>query len=132
MDYETLDVRQEGDALWVTLNRPDQLNAMSRKLVAEVRGLFTELYWRSDVRVVALTGAGRAFCAGLDLKSPGPSAEPTTERTFIGQRVISEINIPMRRSPQPIVALVNGAASGAGFALALASDVRVATPAARM
>jgi enoyl-CoA hydratase len=132
MEYQALDVRQEGAALWVTLNRPEALNALSPRMIEELRHLFGELQWRSDVRVVALTGAGRAFCAGLDLKSPGPSAEPTTERTFIGQRVISEIIIAMRRCPQPIVALVNGAASGAGFALALASDVRVATPAARM
>ncbi len=133
MDYRAIDVRQEGETLWVTLNRPDRLNAMNRDLIGEVRGLFVDLYWRRDVRVVVLTGAGRAFCAGLDLKDrDGNDAERTVGQSLDGQRSIAEIVIAMRRCPQPIIALVNGAASGGGFALALASDVRVATPATRM
>lgn len=133
MDYQTLAVRQEGAALWVTLNRPDSLNAMNRQLVDEVRHLFTDLYWRRDVRVVALTGAGKAFCAGLDLKErDGSDVTRTVGDSLDGQRKIAEIVIAMRRCPQPIVALVNGAASGGGFALALASDVRIATPETRM
>ena len=133
MSYQTLDVRLEGECLWVTLNRPDQLNAMNRTLVNELRGLFQELYWRRDVRVVVLTGAGRAFCAGLDLKERDQGNAPrTTETALDGQRGIAEIVIAMRRCPQPIVAMVNGAASGGGFAIALASDVRIATPETRM
>ncbi|MBV9509959.1 MAG: enoyl-CoA hydratase/isomerase family protein [Caulobacteraceae bacterium] len=135
MTYETIETRQEGDALWVTLNRPDSLNAMSRQLVKEVRTLFTDLYWRRDVRVVVLTGAGRAFCAGLDLKERSQGMverQRTTEEALDNQRSIAEIVIAMRRCPQPIIALVNGAASGGGFAMALASDVRIATPQTRM
>lgn len=133
MTYETLDVRLEDECLWVTLNRPDQLNAMNRKLVTELRELFQDLYWRRDVRVVALTGAGRAFCAGLDLKERDQSNRPrSTEGALDSQRGIAEIVIAMRRCPQPIVAMVNGAASGGGFAIALASDVRIATPDTRM
>lgn len=125
--------RVDGDVLHVTMNRPEQLNAMNRELVDGLRTLFTELYWRRDVRVVILTGAGRAFCAGLDLKSwdIGESRASTADG-LDGQRRIAEIVIAMRRCPQPIIALVNGAASGGGFALALASDVRIATPAAKM
>ena len=125
--------RVDGDVLHVTMNRPEQLNAMNRELVDGLRTLFTELYWRRDVRVVILTGAGRAFCAGLDLKSwdTGESRASTADG-LDGQRRIAEIVIAMRRCPQPIIALVNGAASGGGFALALASDVRIATPAAKM
>jgi enoyl-CoA hydratase len=133
MDYQTLAIRHEGSALWVTLNRPQALNAMSRQLVEEVRHLFTELYWRRDVRVVVLTGAGKAFCAGLDLKErDGANAARTVENSLDEQRKIAEIVIAMRRCPQPIIALVNGAASGGGFAMALASDVRIATPETRM
>ncbi len=133
MDYQTLAIRHEGSALWVTLNRPQALNAMSRQLVEEVRHLFTELYWRRDVRVVVLTGAGKAFCAGLDLKDrDGANATRTVETSLDEQRKIAEIVIAMRRCPQPIIALVNGAASGGGFAMALASDVRIATPETRM
>ncbi|MGE5566845.1 MAG: enoyl-CoA hydratase/isomerase family protein [Parcubacteria group bacterium] len=133
MPYAHLELRQDGDALWVTLNRPDSLNALNRQLVDELRGFFQELYWRRDVRVVALAGAGRAFCAGLDLKEHGASPrESTVEQSLDSQRGIAEIVVAMRRCPQPIVGLINGAASGGGFAIALACDVRVATPDVRM
>ncbi|HUJ03710.1 MAG TPA: enoyl-CoA hydratase/isomerase family protein [Rhizomicrobium sp.] len=133
MDYEHLIVREEGPTLWVTMNRPERLNALNRKLVEELRDLFTGLYWRHEIRVVVLTGAGRCFCAGFDLKeAPAGNAPATVGRSLTGQRRISEIVMAMRRCPQPIVALVNGPASGGGFALALASDVRIATPTARM
>jgi len=126
-------LRQEGAALWITMNRPDRLNAMNERMVEELRELFTGLYWRRDVRVVVITGAGRAFCAGLDLKEHDERASGGgVEDSLESQRRIAEIVVAMRRCPQPIVALVNGAASGGGFALALASDVRIATPSARM
>jgi enoyl-CoA hydratase len=124
---------QDGEILTVTLNRPDSLNAMDNALVNEVRQIFVDLYWRRDVRVVVLTGAGRAFCAGLDLKTWNTGeSEHSTAEGLDGQRRIAEIVIAMRRCPQPIIALVNGPASGGGFALALASDVRIATPTAKM
>jgi len=133
MDYEHLIVEARGEALWVTMNRPERLNALNRGMVEELRDLFTGLYWRHDeVRVVVLKGAGDNFCAGLDLKERGNSGGGGPGAGLIGQRRISEIVIAMRRCPQPIIALVNGAASGGGFALALASDLRIATPDARM
>lgn len=99
----------------------------------ELRDFFVGLYWRRDVRVVVLRGAGRAFCAGLDLKDrSGSNAERTVGESLTGQRKISEIVMAMRRCPQPIIACVDGAASGGGFALALASDVRIATPTLKM
>jgi enoyl-CoA hydratase len=130
-----LELVQEGEVVWATMNRPERLNALSRNLVKELRDFFVGLYWRRDVRVVVLTGAGNAFCAGLDLKER--SGGGNSERRSIGagltsQREISEIVIAMRRCPQPIIACVNGAAAGGGFALALASDVRIATPNVRM
>nr|QQZ51988.1 enoyl-CoA hydratase/isomerase family protein [Phenylobacterium glaciei] len=68
MTYEHLDLRVDGDVIWATMNRPERLNALNRKLVEELRDFFVGLYWRRDVRVVVLCGAGGAFCAGLDLK----------------------------------------------------------------
>jgi enoyl-CoA hydratase len=128
-----LDLRQEGEVVWATLNRPGRLNALSRNLVEELRTFFVDLYWRRDVRVVVLQGAGDAFCAGLDLKErTDASADRSIGAGLTAQRRISEIVIAMRRCPQPIIACVNGAAAGGGFALALASDVRIATPSARM
>jgi len=128
-----LELRQEGEVVWATMNRPTRLNALSRNLVTELREFFVGLYWRRDVRVVVLRGAGDAFCAGLDLKERGdPQGARSVGAALTRQREISEIVIAMRRCPQPIVACVNGAAAGGGFALALASDVRIATPTTRM
>jgi hypothetical protein len=115
-----LELRQEGEVVWATMNRPDRLNALSRNLVTELREFFVGLYWRRDVRVVVLRGAGNAFCAGLDLKERGdPQGSRSIGAGLTRQREISEIVIAMRRCPQPIVACVNGAAAGGGFALAL-------------
>jgi enoyl-CoA hydratase/carnithine racemase len=128
-----LELRQDGEVIWATMNRPERLNALSREMVKALRDFFVDLYWRRDVRVVVLTGAGTAFCAGLDLKERGdPQAPRGVGAGLTRQREISEIVIAMRRCPQPIIACVDGAAAGGGFALALASDVRIATPRARM
>jgi enoyl-CoA hydratase len=133
MTYEHLDIVIEDEVAWATMNRPERLNALNPKLVDELRDFFVGLYWRRDVRVVVLRGAGRAFCAGLDLKDrSGSNAERTVGESLTGQRRISEIVMAMRRCPQPIIACVDGAASGGGFALALASDVRIATPTLKM
>lgn len=132
MDYEHLIVQQRGQALWVTMNRPQSLNALNRRLVEEMRDLFVGLYWRHDIRVVVLRGAGANFCAGLDLKERDNSGGSGPGNGLIRQRQISEIVIAMRRCPQPIIALIDGAASGGGFAFALASDIRVATPSLKM
>ena len=70
MVYETIEVKQEGGIAWLTLNRPESLNAMNPQLVNEVRDFFGGLPEDKQTRVVVMRGAGRAFCAGLDLKSP--------------------------------------------------------------
>ncbi len=133
--YDTLDVRREGHLTWLTLNRPDALNAMNSTLVRELRQFFWELPADTDTRVLVLRGAGRAFCAGLDLKEQPSEGRPGGGSIAGGlraQRTISELVLLMRRAPQPIIAAVHGAACGGGFALALAADVRVAGESARM
>lgn len=133
MDYQHLIVSHEGPAVWVTMSRPERLNALNPRLIEELRHFFTDLYWKHDIRVVVLRGAGRAFCAGLDLKDrSGDNVARTVSNGLKSQRSISEIVMAMRRCPQPIVALVNGPASGGGFAFALASDIRIGTPETRM
>ncbi len=135
-DFETLKVKLENETLWVTLNRPERLNALSRALVEELRGIFVDLYWQHEIRTVVLQGAGDNFCAGLDLKETSGSNNDSGVRRgpgagLVSQRKISEIVIAMRRCPQPIISLWNGSAAGGGFAIMLASDVRIATPTAR-
>jgi len=129
---------QEGGILWITLNRPNELNSMNRGLVDGLRDAFTELPSRHDVRVVILRGKGRAFCAGLDLKEAGDDGGRDdapgggSAAGLRAQRRISDLPILMRRAPQPIISCVQGPACGGGFALALASDVRIAGESARM
>ncbi|MFN8642028.1 MAG: enoyl-CoA hydratase-related protein [Candidatus Binatia bacterium] len=135
MPFSTLLIEQRGHALWVTLNRPEALNAMNRALVTELRELFGGLAERRDTRLVILRGAGRGFCAGLDLKEEAGAdgtGDGSVQASLRAQRRISELVIMMRRAPQPIIAAVHGAAAGGGFALALGADVRIAGESARM
>ena len=134
--YETIEVARKGHLTWLTLARPEVLNALNNTMVRELRGFFWELAEDRETRVVILRGAGRAFCAGLDLKETrggnGSGEPPSVAENLRMQREISEIVMLMRRAPQPIVAAIQGAACGGGFALALASDVRIAAESARM
>jgi len=132
--YETLRVDREGHLTWLTLNRPESLNAMSRTLIRELGEFFWALHDDRETRVLVMRGAGRAFCAGLDLKEQPEEGGVTSsvQGGLRGQRQVSELVMLMRRAPQPIIAAVHGAACGGGFALALASDVRIAGASARM
>lgn len=134
--YDTLDVTREDHLTWLTLNRPDSLNALSRRMVDELRDFFWKLGDDRETRALIVRGAGRGFCAGLDLKEAGSGdggvGTGTVTGFLRGQRHISEVVMLMRRAPQPIIAAVHGAAAGGGFAIALASDVRVAGQSARM
>src|SRR5687767_15989580 len=112
----------------ITMNRPDALNALDPQLVNALRDTFNGLYWRPEIRIVVLAGEGRAFCAGLDLKRERDVTQRSVTRALEDQRRISEIVMAMRRCPQPIIGLIDGPATGGGFALALASDIRIATP----
>jgi enoyl-CoA hydratase/carnithine racemase len=131
-DFKHLLIQREGGALWVRLNRPEQLNALNPAMIFELRELFSALCARRDVRVVVLSGAGRAFCAGLDLKERPKNGFDSVADHLDFQHGIAEIMIAMRRCPQPIITLVNGAACGGGLGLALASDVRIGTPGSQM
>jgi enoyl-CoA hydratase len=135
-DKDAVIVAPAGDGITtVTLNRPERLNAMNYALVAGLHEALDALAVDRSCRVIVLTGAGRGFCAGLDL-SEGASP-PTTAgmgRAQAGMTVhkmIAGLIPKMRDAPQPIIAAVNGAASGGGLALALGSDVRIASASAR-
>ncbi|HXJ35497.1 MAG TPA: enoyl-CoA hydratase-related protein [Candidatus Eisenbacteria bacterium] len=132
--YETLRVDREDHLTWLTLDRPNSLNAMSTTLIRELGDFFWKLHDDREARVLVLRGAGRAFCAGLDLKenTGGEGAGGSVQGGLRAQRAVSELAMLMRRAPQPIIAAVHGAACGGGFALALAADVRIAGESARM
>lgn len=130
--YETLLVEKDGAVDWLTLNRPDALNSISLTMVDELRDYFGKLAEDESVRIVVMRGAGKAFCAGLDIKD----AQTRNEQPFGGgmgfQGYLAEVYIRMRRCPQPIVSLVQGPACGGGFSFVLASDIRIAGESARM
>ena len=117
--YETLELRRDTDLLWLVLNRPASLNAMNSPLVNELHGVLDELHQDQAVRVVILRGAGRGFCAGLDLKqSSAATGTYSVAQGLRGQRRIAELAIKIHRAPQPFIAAVHGPAAGGGFALA--------------
>ena len=119
----------------LTLNRPDKLNAMTGELVQSLHDHLDAVAVDPSVRVVVLTGAGRGFCAGLDLggygEAPHTEAMGPTQRGFAVQKHIAGLIPHLRALPQPVVAAVNGPAAGGGFALVLGSDVRIASTTAR-
>jgi enoyl-CoA hydratase len=131
MAYTTLDLKHDGPVVWCTLNRPDALNALSRQLVEDLHTFYDQLARDTATRVVVMRGAGRAFCAGLDLKEGG-GERGDIDAQLRGQHRIAELALKMRRLSQVFVALVHGPACGGGFMLALASDLRIAGESARM
>lgn len=123
-----LSVAEPGIGL-ITLNRPESLNAINRLWVEDFHAVLDQLAADRTLRAVVLTGAGRAFCAGFDLKS-GDEVGDDGARTVAGmldfQERLAALVERMIRARQPIVAAITGAAAGGGLALALASDIRVA------
>jgi enoyl-CoA hydratase len=119
----------------ITLNRPDKLNAMNAEMVRGLHGVLEEVGRDPECRVVILTGAGRGFCAGLDLTGYEPATGRATrgsvQETFAIQQEIAGLIPRLRQLPQPVIAAVNGPAAGGGFALVLGSDIRIAATSAR-
>jgi 2-(1,2-epoxy-1,2-dihydrophenyl)acetyl-CoA isomerase len=120
--YEVLGLEVADGVGTVTLNRPDALNALNFALKAELASCWQEIKERDDVRVVLLTGAGRAFCAGGDISQWEPGAAPVASRKR-WLNLLGDVVVPLARMEKPVIAAVNGHAHGAGFSLALAADV---------
>ncbi|MGZ4689657.1 MAG: enoyl-CoA hydratase-related protein [Acidimicrobiia bacterium] len=114
----------------ITMNRPDRLNAMSIELVIELDAALQAVADDNDTYVVVLTGAGRGFCSGLDLKDYG--IIPNIDGLTVGRiaqrsmRYYSRLILSLRRMPQPVLAAINGVAYGGGMCLSLAAELRIA------
>jgi enoyl-CoA hydratase/carnithine racemase len=127
--FSTLTVEQPRDGVTVVrLNRPERLNAINEVLLRELQQLLAAVARDRDVRVVVLTGAGRGFCSGIDMRDFGPSmldaTAPAIDRLRF-QEHMAALPVAIRALPQPVVAAVNGPAVGGGLALCLAADIRI-------
>ncbi|MBI3784148.1 MAG: enoyl-CoA hydratase [Deltaproteobacteria bacterium] len=111
----------------LTLNRPQAMNALSRELRRAIVEAFRKIKDDADIDVVILTGSGRAFCAGLDLKELGSSTPGETESAVAGADVVDAL----QRFDRPIIGAINGFAITGGFELALACDILIASSAAK-
>lgn len=125
-------VSADGRVATITLNRPERKNPLTFESYAELRDLFRELPYASDVRAIVLTGAGGNFCSGGDVHEIiAPLTKMSEPELLAFTRMTGDLVLAMLRAPQPIIAAVDGVAAGAGAILAMASDLRVATPRAR-
>jgi enoyl-CoA hydratase len=131
---ETLIVeRPQAGVLVLTLNRPNKLNAINDAMRGELTQTLASVACDESVNVVVLTGAGRGFCSGIDMRDFGPgvpeATDPAIDRLRF-QESMAALPQAIRNLPQPVVAAVNGPCVGAGLALCLAADIRICSSAA--
>ena len=132
-NYENIILEKRDQVVSLTLNRPEKLNALNEKTVMELREALQGLEQDQDFKVLTITGAGRAFCAGGDLNELSKVAESPLGSAAAQMRLRKSHSVAsaLRRIKQPIITIVNGDAVGAGFSLALLGDLRIAAQSAR-
>ena len=133
-ELESMRLEVDGDVGTLTLDRPDELNAMSPTMIGELATVSSWLADRAPLRALVITGSGRAFSAGGDvtwfrqgLDDPEADLVASVRR---GADVLHQAIVDFKRIPYPVIAAVNGPAAGAGFSLALMCDIRIASDAA--
>ncbi len=119
---------RDGDVVWLTLNRPDRLNALTNEMLDALLSAMTEASADREVGCVVLTGAGRGFCAGGDVKgmAQGSLQEDSLEERAQALRRRMDVSRVIFEMPKPVLAMIRGPAAGAGLAIALACDLRLA------
>ncbi len=123
--------RTEGGITWLTLNRPDRLNAFSPEMLSALGAALRRSSDDAGVGAIVITGAGRGFCAGGDVKTMAGRAAQGFEERVEGLRRMHQLPLLLRTMPKIVIAMVNGPAVGAGLGLAMACDLRIAGRSAR-
>jgi enoyl-CoA hydratase/carnithine racemase len=132
-EHAAVSLDRRGSAAWITLQRPQLMNALSRDLLDQLNRAIDEIEGDQTVRVVVLTGSGKAFCAGADLRgltSPSGVIEPSDVSDFVAYASRTIEQLPALR--QPVICGINGLALAGGLELVLASDVVIASSSARI
>ncbi len=127
--YETIELHRTGAAATIMLNRPQRMNAWSNAMSRDLLEVLRDVGADDDIRAVMLTGAGKAFCSGADLKEGMASAAANNgvlDTDEVLTRWYHPIVTAIREMPKPFISAVNGPAAGAGLSLALAADLVVA------
>lgn len=132
MKYATLLVEKKERIGTITFNRPEKLNALNEQCIGEFIEALSDIDRDNEIRVVIITGAGRAFSAGLDLDEASKGPSESALQVVPIQGSVSWIPHIMRNMKKPIIASLNGPAVGAGFTIALACDIRIASEEAQM
>src|SRR5215471_14295833 len=127
---DLLETKEDGIA-WLTLNRPDRLNAFSPAMLLGLGEALQRLGGDASVGAIVVTGAGRGFCAGGDVKTMETRASQSFEERVEGLRRMHQLPMLLRTIPKVVVAMINGPAVGAGLGLAMACDLRIAGRSAR-
>ncbi|HEY0544816.1 MAG TPA: enoyl-CoA hydratase family protein [Pyrinomonadaceae bacterium] len=133
MEPKSFLYEERAGVAWLTLNRPERLNALTFEVYRELTDAFAALRDEAAVRAVVITGAGRAFCSGGDVHDIiGQLFERDMQGLLEFTRMTCELVSNIRALRKPVIASLNGTTAGAGACIALASDIRIATPAAKI
>lgn len=125
MSYETIILEKKEGVATLTLNRPEKLNALNRKMTKELESAIVEIRKDKDVRIVVITGAGRGFCSGADVGDMAQAAAPAENRYWV--QTAHKIILALTDLEKPVIAKVNGVAVGIGCSLALCTDMIIAS-----
>ena len=129
MNYKTIILEKKDGVATLTLNRPEKLNALNRKMSEELESAVVEIVKDRDVRTLVITGAGRGFCSGADVGDMAQTTAPAENRYRI--QMVHKIILALTNLEKPVIAKVNGVAVGIGCSLALSADIIIASENAR-